>query len=142
MKRNSARRGRVMQGGGRTDFARLDAMTDADIDRQIADDPTVAPEWTDEMFARAQVVLPAKKVPISFRVDPDVLEHYRSQGPGYQSRMNAVLRSYMVHEQGEQTASHKVDGKVQKPGKRSTGKQVAEAARVAAERRRQNKRER
>mgnify|MGYP006278749729 CR=1 FL=1 len=32
---------------------------------------------------------------ISIRLDQDVLEWFRGQGPGYQTRMNAVLRSYM-----------------------------------------------
>jgi uncharacterized protein (DUF4415 family) len=40
-------------------------------------------------------VLPASKIPISLRVDADVLEFFRETGPRYQSRMNAVLRSYM-----------------------------------------------
>jgi hypothetical protein len=40
-------------------------------------------------------VLPTAKVPISLRVDADVLEFFRESGPRYQSRMNAVLRSYM-----------------------------------------------
>jgi uncharacterized protein (DUF4415 family) len=41
------------------------------------------------------VVVPVGKQPISLRVDEDVLEYFRSLGPGYQTRMNAVLRSYM-----------------------------------------------
>jgi uncharacterized protein (DUF4415 family) len=36
------------------------------------------------------------KQPISFRVDPDVLEFFKERGPGYQTRMNAVLRAYMT----------------------------------------------
>ena len=40
-------------------------------------------------------VLPAAKVPISLRVDADVLAFFREAGPRYQSRMNAVLRAYM-----------------------------------------------
>lgn len=46
-------------------------------------------------WSRIEVVCPEKKVMISVRLDPDVLEFFRSQGPGYQSRINAVLRSYM-----------------------------------------------
>ncbi len=42
----------------------------------------------------ATLVLPEPKQPISLRVDPDVLAWFRDQGPGYQSRMNAVLRQY------------------------------------------------
>ena len=40
-------------------------------------------------------MLPSSKVPISLRVDADVLEFFRERGPRYHSRMNAVLRSYM-----------------------------------------------
>jgi len=39
--------------------------------------------------------VPETKVPISLRVDSDVLEWFRDEGPRYQSRMNAVLRLYM-----------------------------------------------
>jgi uncharacterized protein (DUF4415 family) len=69
-------------------------MTEEDIQRQIEEDPD-AEEFTDEMLAEAVVVYPEKKTPISFRVDQDILKFFKSQGPGYQSRMNAVLRSYV-----------------------------------------------
>lgn len=42
-------------------LAKLDAMTDEDIARQIAEDPDVAPELTDEWFANARLVIPLKK---------------------------------------------------------------------------------
>ena len=42
-------------------LAALDAMTDEDIARQIAEDPDVAPELTDEWFANARLVIPLKK---------------------------------------------------------------------------------
>ena len=35
------------------------------------------------------------KKPVSLRLDPDVLDFFKAQGPGYQTRMNAVLRRYM-----------------------------------------------
>ena len=58
-----------------------------------------APEWTPEMFARAVVKkglqVPSSKALLSLRIDSDVLSWFRSQGPGYQSRMNALLRAYM-----------------------------------------------
>ncbi len=41
------------------------------------------------------MVRPIAKQPISLRVDIDVLEWFKEQGPRYQSRMNAVLRAYM-----------------------------------------------
>ncbi len=58
-----------------------------------------APRWTPEMFARSVVKqglkTTASKSLLSLRVDSDVLSWFRSQGPGYQSRMNALLRAYM-----------------------------------------------
>lgn len=78
----------------RTDWARVLAKTDADIARDIADDPD-ASAWTDEDFARAVWMEPLVKTPISLRIDPDILEFFKEKGPGYQSRMNAVLRAYM-----------------------------------------------
>ncbi len=35
------------------------------------------------------------------RFDPDVIEWFRTQGPRYQTRMNAVLRAYMEHTRTE-----------------------------------------
>ncbi len=58
-----------------------------------------APEWNVDMFARAVARKGLKPVPrkelISLRIDADVVEWFRSQGPGYQSQMNALLRAYM-----------------------------------------------
>lgn len=80
---------------GRAGLAHIDATTDAGIARQNAADPDTAPEFTDEMFARATWMPPLKKVPVALRMDPDILDFFRRQGPGYQSRINAVLRSYV-----------------------------------------------
>jgi uncharacterized protein (DUF4415 family) len=68
--------------------------------REKFDDPEVPPEFTDEMVDRADWIVSRKKIPISFRIDSDVLEFFREKGPGYQSRMNAVLRSFMEHARG------------------------------------------
>lgn len=38
---------------------------------------------------------PTRKKLISLRVDPAVLDFFKAQGPGYQTRMNAVLTAYM-----------------------------------------------
>jgi uncharacterized protein (DUF4415 family) len=34
------------------------------------------------------------KTSVSLRIDADVLEWFKAQGPGYQTRMNAVLRAF------------------------------------------------
>ncbi|MGH8503637.1 MAG: BrnA antitoxin family protein [Gammaproteobacteria bacterium] len=75
-----------------TDWKRLDAMTDDDID--FSDDP----EATPEMFARAVVRKGFKPIPakqqVTLRLDADVLEWFKAQGKGYQTRINALLRAY------------------------------------------------
>ena len=72
-------------------------MTDADIDKQISDDPDVAPELDAEWFATATLVMPQPKEQISIRLDREVLEHFRRY-PRYQTRINAILRAAMEHE--------------------------------------------
>ena len=78
---------------GETDYARLDAMTDEDIARAVAEDPDAAPldiDWT-----QARLVLPTGKENVTLRVDRDVLAWFRGTGKGFHTRMNAVLRAYM-----------------------------------------------
>ena len=66
-------------------------------------DPDDAPEWTDEMFDRAEIRIGesvirrgrppgSAKTQVSLRLDNDVLAAFRAQGPGWQSRMNDALR--------------------------------------------------
>lgn len=75
----------------KTDWKRLDAMTDDGIDT------SEIPELDDEWFKNAKVVFPQKKKAISLRVDGNVLEWFKSnsKGRGYQTLMNAVLKSYV-----------------------------------------------
>lgn len=46
-------------------------------------------------WSKARLVTPQPKKPVSIRLDPDVLAFFKSQGKGYQTRINAVLRAYM-----------------------------------------------
>ncbi|SMF50801.1 Uncharacterized conserved protein, DUF4415 family [Xaviernesmea oryzae] len=75
-----------------TDEARLDAMTDEEIEAIAAADED-GPPMSDEEWARA-VNIPVK-VPVGIKLDSDVLDWFKSGGRGYQTRMNAVLRRYM-----------------------------------------------
>lgn len=79
---------------GKTDWARVDATTDTDIDAQIAADPDLAPELDEDWFRTAELRQPAAKVATSIRVDADVLEWFRGQGRGWQTRINGLLRAY------------------------------------------------
>ena len=51
-------------------------------------------------WSKATVVMPPAKSAISLRLDADVLAFFKAQGRGYQTRINAVLRSYMEAQQG------------------------------------------
>ncbi len=46
-------------------------------------------------IARKGLPKSPRKAPISLRVDPEVLDWFKAQGPGYQTRINAVLRAFM-----------------------------------------------
>jgi uncharacterized protein (DUF4415 family) len=50
---------------------------------------------TTEGWVDAAMPEQTRKKLISLRVDPEVIEFFKAQGPGYQTRMNAVLTAYM-----------------------------------------------
>jgi uncharacterized protein (DUF4415 family) len=81
----------------RTDWARVNALTDEEIEAAVRDDPDAAPIVDAEWFAGATLVMPKPKEQISIRLDQDVLEHFRKH-PRYQTRINAILRAAMEHE--------------------------------------------
>jgi uncharacterized protein (DUF4415 family) len=71
-------------------------MTDAEAQRgalRDADNPPAPAHWLEA----GQLVEPVRKRAISLRLDPDVIDWFRSTGPKYQSRMNAVLRAFVDH---------------------------------------------
>lgn len=88
-------RDRIARGESRTDWARVDAMTDAEIEANMRDDP----DWAELMnidWSNAKIVIPVPKDAISIRLDNDVLDFFKATGKGYQTRINAVLRHYML----------------------------------------------
>lgn len=73
----------------RTDRERLAAMGDEAIDYLDI------PELDESFWANAKLRMPENKNRITVRIDRDVLEWLKAQGPGYQTRLNAILRTYM-----------------------------------------------
>jgi uncharacterized protein (DUF4415 family) len=67
----------------------LAALADRDID--LSDIPELDADW----FAKAEVRFSVPKEAVSIRLDADILDFFRTQGAGYQTRINAVLRAYM-----------------------------------------------
>jgi uncharacterized protein (DUF4415 family) len=76
-----------------TDWKYLRTLSDKQIRSALDADPEVHP--TDVSFwKKAEVVLPQPKQTVTIRLDADLLRWLRSQ-KGYQTRINAVLRTYM-----------------------------------------------
>ncbi|WP_242848255.1 BrnA antitoxin family protein [Sulfobacillus thermosulfidooxidans] len=71
-----------------TNWKAVDKLEDADLyDEDL-------PELS-ETFWQNAVFIPGPKKQLTLRIDADVVEYFRAQGPDYQRRMNAVLRHYM-----------------------------------------------
>lgn len=77
---------------GRADLPRLRQATEGEI---MQTSPPELADLPDDFWDYASLTVPVRKQPISLRVDEDVLEWFKQAGPRYQSRMNAVLRSFM-----------------------------------------------
>jgi uncharacterized protein (DUF4415 family) len=93
--RHSAEELRAMgvRGESKTDWARAGAVTEAELEASIAADPDEAGMAYD--WSKASVEMPQPKAVLNMRVDRDVLEFFRRDGRGYQTKINAVLRSYV-----------------------------------------------
>jgi uncharacterized protein (DUF4415 family) len=85
--------GRLERVKSETDCARIDAMTDDEIDAAIKNDPDSDPANFD--WSNAVLVMPRRKEAISIRLDEDVLAYFKALGAGYQTRINAVLRHFV-----------------------------------------------
>jgi uncharacterized protein (DUF4415 family) len=77
----------------RTDLSRVDAITDTELERLMAEDEDergIAPDWT-----QAKLVLPKAKQSVHLRLDGEIIAFFKSQGKGHISRMQAVLKAYV-----------------------------------------------
>ena len=92
---------------GKTDWKKVDALTDEDIARAIANDPdTFEPEpaW----FANALILRPSQpKERITVRLDADMLHWFKEQGGGYQTRINGILRAYYEAQRAKSDSQHR-----------------------------------
>ncbi len=83
----------VKKGGTKSDWDKAASMTNAEIEARVASDSDETGMVMD--WHNATVELPQPKAVLNMRIDRDVLEFFRKTGKGYQSRINAVLRSYI-----------------------------------------------
>ena len=73
----------------KSDLARIDRMKDSAID--YSDIPPLGREF----FAKATAAWPPTKQQLTIRLDADVLRWLKSNGRGYQTRINRILRTAM-----------------------------------------------
>lgn len=79
----------VKQKAIKSDLERIDKLDDKNIDYSDI------PELGEGFFKQAVVdEMPVSKDSITLRVDHAVLEWFKQQGKGYQTRINAVLKAY------------------------------------------------
>ena len=77
-----------------TDWDRIDTMTDEEID--LTDIPEITPQaFANAVARRGLKPSTARKTQITLRIDSDVIEWFKSQGRGYQTHINELLRAYM-----------------------------------------------
>ena len=76
-----------------TNWKRLRAMADKDID--LSDSPELTPEMFARSIVRRGLKPVTRKSQLTLRIDQDVVEWFRRQGRGYQTKINSLLRAYM-----------------------------------------------
>jgi uncharacterized protein (DUF4415 family) len=92
---------KIARGEDRTNWDKVDAVIGARLEASIradVDDIHSEPDWTQTIMG-----IPARKDHINIRVDHDVLEWFRSNGKGYQTLMNNVLRAFVQTRQQRDT---------------------------------------
>ncbi len=77
-------------GDDATDWQRIDALTDKEVEASIDHEDEGHFDWS-----KVEVGMPTGKQQLTVRFDLDVVDWFRAQGSGYQTRMNQVLRSYV-----------------------------------------------
>lgn len=76
----------------KTDWERVDAMSQTEVEKLANEEEGVLPE---DWESTVMMGLPPAKKDIHIRLDADVLDWFKSYGAGYQTRINAVLRSFV-----------------------------------------------
>ena len=91
----------IDRGESRSDWARAMAMTQEEVERLADEEDGPLPEgWEDTIV----LGIPEPKKGVHIRLDQAVLRWFKAQGPGYQTRINAVLRAFVEAKQKDEQA--------------------------------------
>ena len=91
-------------GGSLSDWDKAANVSAVELEARIASDEDevgMAIDWD-----AASIELPQPKAVLNMRVDKEILDYFRKSGKGYQSRINAVLRSYVETKEHQQQRHH------------------------------------
>ena len=90
------------RGETETDWAKLDASSEEELEGAIANDPDwrdIPSDWHKDAKLGLPFPLPKEgKRQVTLRLDPDILDHFKHHGRGWQTRINAVLRTFVEAE--------------------------------------------
>lgn len=86
----------LVGGGDKTDWRRVKAMSQAEVEHLADEEEGPLPE---DWEASIRLGTPEPKQDVHIRLDPVVLRWFKTQGPGYQTRINAVLRAFVDSKQ-------------------------------------------
>ena len=95
-------RAMLARGEDQTDWARVKAMSQDEADRLADEEDGPLPEGWEKTIVLG---IPEPKQGVHIRLDADVLRWFKAQGPGYQTRINAVLRGFMAARQRTDAAA-------------------------------------
>ncbi len=90
----------LRRGEDRTDWARVDALTEEELEASIDHDDEGTFDWS-----ATQIDTPGPKQQLTVRFDLEVIEWFKAQGAGYQTRMNAVLKSFVDAQKQKETSA-------------------------------------
>ena len=93
MKSYTAAELKARRADSRTDLGKVDAMSDEELERRIAEDEGeqgLKPDWT-----QARLVLSSPKQSVHLRLEQEVVDFFKSFGKGHIARMQAVLKAYV-----------------------------------------------
>jgi uncharacterized protein (DUF4415 family) len=80
----------LRRGEDQTDWERVRNLTEEELEASIDYEEEGEFDWSNVM-----VGIPGPKQQLTVRFDRDIVDWFKAQGAGYQTRMNAVLRSYV-----------------------------------------------
>ncbi len=100
----------LARGESQTDWDAADAKTEEELEAAIASDPDEAGlQHNLDNWDNIIIGFPKPKRQLTVRLDGDIIEWFKDAGKGYQTRMNAVLRSYVEAEKRQELERRKRD---------------------------------